>query len=303
MKTSNDFEDYELIDMSDKMKLERWKDIYLVRPDPQIIWSKKEDEKAWKLAHAKYIRSATGGGHWEIYKKIKESWQVKCNNLVFNVKPMGFKHTGVFPEQAVNWNYITKLIKQENEKRKSSSAASKVQVLNLFAYTGGATMASAASHAAVCHVDSSKGMVQWAKENIKDSKLEKEEIRYIVDDVKKFVNREIKRKNKYDIIIMDPPSYGRGSNKEVWSIEKDLEELLNLCLKILSDTPLMIMINTYTGGLCGETIATLLTKCIEENNEKLLREGSVSSYDIGIKTKSKRFILPCGITTKWESNQ
>lgn len=302
MKTSSDFKDYELIDMADKMKLERWGEIYLERPDPQIIWSKKENKKAWELSHARYIRSEKGGGHWEVKKKIKDSWQVSCGNLIFNVKPMGFKHTGVFPEQAVNWKHITDVINKENDLRKKLGINEKVKVLNLFAYTGGASLAALAAHAAVCHVDSAKGIVEWAKENVKSSKLENEEIRYIVDDVKKFVTREIKRKNKYDIIIMDPPSYGRGTNKEVWSIEKDLEELLNLCIKVLSDTPIMIMINTYTGGLSGETIATLLTKCIEENNEKFLLYGNITNYDIGLKTKSNRFILPCGITTKWEKS-
>lgn len=297
MKTSNDFLDYELIDMANKTKLERWKDVYLERPDPQIIWSKKEDESSWKLTDAKYMRSSTGGGHWEIKNKIKDVWQVKCGELVFNVKPMGFKHTGVFPEQAVNWRHIIDKINKESKDKKE-----KINVLNLFAYTGGATLAAASAHAKVCHVDSSKGMVEWAKENAKSSKVDKEEIRYIIDDVKKFVTREIKRNSKYDIIILDPPSYGRGTSKEVWSIEKDLEELLKLCVKVLSDNPIMIMINTYTGGLSGETISTLLTKCIEEENEKLLFIGEVSHYDIGLKTKSGRYILPCGITTKWEKN-
>lgn len=289
-----DFEDYELLDMSSGEKLERWKDKILIRPDPQIIWNKKKDSKMWNKADARYIRSKTGGGHWEIKNKLKDSWQIEYNDLVFNIKPMGFKHTGVFPEQAYNWNYILEKIKERKKQKKD------VKVLNLFAYTGGATLAALKAGASVCHVDSSKGMVAWAKENVISSGFKDKPVRFIVDDVIKFVKREIKRNNKYDVIIMDPPSYGRGANGEVWSIEKDLENLLELCVNLLSDNPLFILINTYTGGLSGTVISNVLNIKLNEIRSDLLKIGEISSYEIGIYSKESNMLLPCGITTKWE---
>lgn len=294
MQYVDDFIDYELLDMSDYEKLERWGKYILIRPDPQIIWSKKKIDE-WKAADARYIRSSSGGGHWEVLKKLPASWNIEYNNLKFNLKPMGFKHTGLFPEQAVNWNYIIEKIQSEKKKRKEQ-----VKVLNLFAYTGGATIAGLYAGASVCHVDSSKGMVAWAKENVKSSGLEKENVRYIVDDVVKFVEREIRRGNKYDCIIMDPPSYGRGTTGEVWSIEKDLYNLLKLVTKLLSDNPLCILVNTYTGGLSGTIIADSMMLAMKEEKEELLAIGKITTDEIGIKARDG-LVLSCGITTKWEN--
>ena len=218
MKLADNWKDYEILDMANGEKLERWKDIILVRPDPQIIWSEKQFTNKWKNANARYDRSNTGGGHWEYKNKLPESWQVKYKNLTFNIKPMGFKHTGLFPEQAVNWDWMMKKISTTIKEEKRE-----VKVLNLFAYTGGATAACLSAGASVCHVDSSKGMVAWAKENVESSGLKDRPVRYIVDDVVKFVNREIRRGNKYDAIIMDPPSYGRGTNGEVWKFEENFQ--------------------------------------------------------------------------------
>ena len=285
MRYSKDLKEYELLDMANGEKLEKWGKYILIRPDPQIVWSKKENEKLWNMAHARYIRSNTGGGHWEILKKIPNNWQIKYKDLVFNIKPMGFKHTGLFPEQAVNWDYMMDKISKKIKENKQ------VKVLNLFAYTGGATVACLKAGASVCHVDSSQGMVNWAKENVISSNLKDKSVRYIVDDVVKFVKREIRRNNKYDCIIMDPPSYGRGKNKEVWNIEKDLENLVNLCGKLLSDDPLFMMINTYTGGLSGTIISNLVTKSIEDRNIK-----KISFDEIGLKQKNTNKFLPAGIT-------
>ena len=286
MRYSKDLKEYELLDMANGEKLEKWGKYILIRPDPQIVWSKKENEKLWNMAHARYIRSNTGGGHWEILKKIPNNWQIKYKDLVFNIKPMGFKHTGLFPEQAVNWDYMMDKISKKIKENKQ------VKVLNLFAYTGGATVACLKAGASVCHVDSSQGMVNWAKENVISSNLKDKSVRYIVDDVVKFVKREIRRNNKYDCIIMDPPSYGRGKNKEVWNIEKDLENLVNLCGKLLSDDPLFMMINTYTGGLSGTIISNLVTKSVEDRNIK-----KISFDEIGLKQKNTNIFLPAGITT------
>lgn len=296
MQYVDDFIDYELFDMSDYEKLERWGKYILIRPDPQIIWSKKKTDE-WKAVDARYIRSSSGGGHWEILKKLPDSWSIEYNNLKFNLKPMGFKHTGLFPEQAVNWNYIMEKIQSEKKKRKEQ-----IKVLNLFAYTGGATVAGLYAGASVCHVDSSKGMVAWAKENVKSSGLEKENVRYIVDDVVKFVEREIRRGNKYDCIIMDPPSYGRGTTGEVWSIEKDLYNLLKLVTKVLSDNPLCILVNTYTGGLSGTIIADSMMLAMKEEKEELLAIGKITTDEIGIKARDG-LVLSCGITTKWENRR
>lgn len=292
MKLANNWKDYEILDMANGEKLERWKDIILVRPDPQIIWNEKQFPNKWKNANARYDRSNTGGGHWDYKNKLPESWQVRYKNLTFNIKPMGFKHTGLFPEQAVNWDWmIDKISKNiKNQKRE-------VKVLNLFAYTGGATVACLSAGASVCHVDSSKGMVSWAKENVESSGLKERPVRYIVDDVIKFVNREIRRGNKYDAIIMDPPSYGRGANGEVWKFEENIGELINLCMKVLSDKPLFFLINSYTTGISSMVLENLLK--INMRSNKL--RGNFENGEIGIPMTNSDLILPCGIYARWES--
>ena len=286
MNIAKDWKDYEIIDMANGEKLERWKNIKLVRPDPQIIWKDKSFPKEWNSANAVYKRSNKGGGGWDYKTKLPESWQIKYKELTFNIKPMGFKHTGLFPEQAVNWDWMINKIK--NAKRP-------IKVLNLFAYTGGASVACLYAGASVCHVDSSKGMVAWAKENVVSSKLQDKPIRYIVDDVVKFVNREIRRGNKYDAIIMDPPSYGRGASGEVWQFENNISDLIELCSNVLTDNPLFFLINSYTTGISAEVLGNLLK--LNLNNYK----GKISSGEIGLPMKNSSLILPCGIYGRWES--
>ena len=286
MNLANNWKDYEILDMANGEKLERWGDIVLIRPDPQIIWKEKTFPEKWKRANAKYNRSKTGGGSWENTSKLPKAWQIGYKNLTFNIKPMGFKHTGLFPEQAVNWDWMINKIK--NEKRE-------IKVLNLFAYTGGATVACLSAGASVCHVDSSKGMTAWAKENVISSGLEKAKVRYIVDDVVKFVSREIRRGNKYDAIIMDPPSYGRGANGEVWKFEENIYDLIKLCMNVLSDNPLFFLINSYTTGISS----TVLENVLKMNmNEKY--KGKFSAGEIGLPMTNSNLTLPCGIFTKWE---
>lgn len=288
MLIANEWKDYELIDTSNGEKLERWKDFYLLRPDPQIIWDNGNLlEKNRKVIHAHYHRSDKGGGAWENLKNIKPVWQVSYKELTFNIKQMGFKHTGLFPEQAVNWDFMMNKIK--NSKRE-------VKVLNLFAYTGGATVACLKAGASVVHVDSSRGMTDWAKENVKTNKLDSCNVRYIVDDVVKFVKREIRRGNKYDAIVMDPPSYGKGANKEVWNIEKDLFPLVELCCEILSDKPLFFIINSYTTGLSKEVFTNVLKLTVGKKYE-----GKIYSEEIGLKPKNNDITLPCGICSRFES--
>ncbi len=286
MKLAHDWNDYEILDMADGRKLERWGKYILDRPDPQVIWKEKMHPELWRCAHAKYYRSNKGGGHWENLKELPSSWQVKYKDLTFNIKQMGFKHTGLFPEQAVNWDFMINKIK--NAKRK-------IKVLNLFAYTGGATVACAYAGADVVHVDSSKGMVSWAKENIASSNLTDRYVRFIVDDVVKFVKREIRRGNKYDAIIMDPPSYGRGANGEVWNIEDNLYDLIKLCEEVLSDNPLFFLINSYTTGMSPKVLENILSLTI---NKKY--KGRISSGEVGLPTKDSTLILPCGIYGLWE---
>lgn len=286
MRYSKKMKEYELLDMADGEKLERWGEYVLIRPDPQIIWKRKQNPELWKKAHARYIRSSTGGGHWEILRKMEESWKISYQDLTFQIKPMGFKHTGLFPEQAVNWDYMIEKISNETKKGKE------VKVLNLFAYTGGASVACASAGASVCHVDSSQGMTNWAKENLAVSGLKDKKVRFLVDDVLKFVQREIRRKNQYDVIIMDPPSYGRGKNGEVWSIEKDFYHLIELCSQILSDKPLFMLVNTYTGGLSGTIIANVLGQVLSHNKVQ-----NITFDEIGLKQKNSDLFLPCGITT------
>lgn len=286
MRISNEWKDYEILDMANGEKLEKWGKYILIRPDPQIVWTKKTNPDLWKKADARYFRSKTGGGHWETYSKIDDSWSIKYKNLKFNLKPMGFKHTGLFPEQATNWDYIIQKIDSRIKNGKE------VKVLNLFAYTGGATVAALSAGASVCHVDSSQGMVNWAKENVTSSGFKDKPVRFLVDDVIKFVNREIRRGNKYDMIIMDPPSYGRGKNGEVWNIEKDLNNLLEICSKVLSSNPLAVIINTYTGGLSGTIIENVAKINFEKNKVK-----KIFHDEIGLKQKNTDLVLPCGITT------
>lgn len=284
MKLVNDFKEYQILDMNDKNKTENWNGIILKRPDPQIIWNDKEKIEQ---IDAIYHRSNKGGGNWDILnKKMPKEWQIHYHDLTFNLKLMGFKHTGLFPEQAYNWQMIQHKIKE---------AKKDVKVLNLFAYTGAASLAAAQAGASVVHVDSSRGMVDWAKENMKSSKLEDKPIRFIVDDVKKFVKREIRRGNKYDMILMDPPSFGRGANGEIWDIEKDLFELASLCVQILSDDPLLFLINSYTTGLSQTVLENILYQTIKN-------KGIISSDELGIKMHNSNLILPCGIYARWEKD-
>ncbi len=283
----NDFKDYEILDMSNGEKLERWGNILLARPDPQIIWPEKK-ENLWHNIDAHYKRSKTGGGSWQIYKKIPESWNVTYKDLKFNLKLMGFKHTGLFPEQAYNWNLIEETIL--NAKRE-------VKVLNLFAYTGAASIAALKSGASVVHVDSSRGMVDWAKENVKLNNLEDKPIRFLVDDVRKFVKRELRRGNKYDIIIMDPPSFGRGNKNEVWTIEKDLAPLIKDTIDLLSADPLLYIINSYTTGLNKIIIEDLLNLYLLPKYK-----GTIKSEELCLPVKDSNLILPCGITTHFKKN-
>lgn len=286
MDIANGWKDYEILDMANGEKLERWGNVTLIRPDPQIIWKSKSFPNKWKNVNARYNRSKTGGGSWEYNIKVPKVWQIKYKNLTFNIKPMGFKHTGLFPEQAANWDWMMNKIQKEKRE---------IKVLNLFAYTGGASVACLAAGANVCHVDSSKGMVAWAKENVNSSKLQNRPIRYIVDDVFKFVNREIRRGNVYDAIIMDPPSYGRGAKGEVWQFEENIEELVNLCTKVLSNNPLFFLINSYTTGISSTVLSNILSLNI---NKKY--KGKISCGELGLPMTNSNIILPCGIYARWE---
>ena len=285
MNLANNWKDYEILDMADGQKLERWGKVILSRPDPQIVWKDKSFPEKWKQVNATYHRSKTGGGAWEYKKQMPKEWQIKYKELVFNIKPMGFKHTGLFPEQAVNWDWMMNKIK--NEKRE-------IKVLNLFAYTGGATVACLSAGASCTHVDSSKGMVAWAKENVTSSGLQERHVRYIIDDVVKFVNREIRRGNKYDAIIMDPPSYGRGANGEVWQFENNIYDLVELCAKVLSDDPLFVLINSYTTGISSTVLSNILNLTISKKYN-----GQVESGEIGLPMTDSKLILPCGIYGRW----
>lgn len=290
MLLADRWKDYELIDASRGEKLERWGNVYLLRPDPQIVWDNGDLlEKYHSDIYAVYYRSNKGGGHWDNLKNTPSSWKIKYDDLTFNIKQMGFKHTGLFPEQAVNWDFMREKIKKSGRK---------IKVLNLFAYTGGATVACLFAGASVTHVDSSRGMVDWCKENVKSSGLENAEIRYIVDDVVKFVQREIRRGNHYDAIIMDPPSYGRGANGEVWDIEKNLNYLVKICSEVLSDEPLFFLINSYTTGLSSMVLSNILN--LNVNNKFT---GKVSCGEVGLPIKNSELVLPCGIYGRWESNE
>lgn len=285
MRVSSNWLDYELIDTSSGERLERWGDIILIRPDPQIIWNTERKNPLWRKAHAKYHRSNSGGGQWQVFKKIPDSWSLKYRDLVFNVKPMGFKHTGIFPEQAVNWDLASDIIK---------GADRQLSVLNLFGYTGCATLACLNAGAKVCHVDASKGMVQWAKENAQSSGLSDKPVRWLVDDCMKFVAREQRRSNKYDGLIMDPPSYGRGPGGEVWKLEEQLYSFLELCSTILSDDARFFILNSYTTGLPPSVMEYMLSTILVKKFG-----GSVSSSEIGLPVTDTNLILPCGNTAIW----
>ena len=289
MEIASNWKDYEILDMADGEKLERWGNIFLVRPDPQIIWKDKIYPNKWKKVNARYNRSKTGGGSWSYNSNLPKAWQIKYKDLTFNIKPMGFKHTGLFPEQAVNWDWMINKIKK---------AGREIKVLNLFAYTGGATCACLYAGASVCHVDSSKGMVSWAKENVDSSNLNDKKVRYIVDDVNKFVTREIRRGNKYDAIIMDPPSYGRGANGEVWQFENNIYDLIDLCKNVLSEKPLFFLINSYTTGISSMVLQNILNLTITKKYA-----GKVESGEIGLPMENSKLILPCGIYSRWEGQR
>lgn len=284
MRPASDWKDYEILDTSDGEKLERWKDILLIRPDPQVIWNTPRDAQ-WSRANARYLRSSSGGGHWEDASLKKREWTVDYKGLTFKISPTGFKHTGLFPEQAVNWDYMASRIRE---------AGRPVKVLNLFAYTGGATLACARAGAQVCHVDASKGMVAWARENAALSGLTEKPIRWIVDDCAKFVQREIRRGSRYDGIIMDPPSYGRGPGGEVWKLEEKIYELLELCAQLLSEDALFFLLNSYTTGLSPSVMEYLLGVTVNRRHP-----GNVSSSEIGLPVTKSGFVLPCGSTAIW----
>ena len=281
------WKDFEVIDTGDGYKLERWGKVVLLRPDPQVIWKAEKDLDKYPGLNAKYVRSETGGGKWLFKSKMPEQWTINYKELKFSIKPMGFKHTGLFPEQAVNWEIMQDLIKKANRP---------IKVLNLFAYTGGATVACLSAGAEVCHVDAAKGMVERAGENVRLSGLKDAKVRYIIDDCKKFVEREIRRGKKYDAIIMDPPSYGRGANGEVWKLETELFSFVSLCTKVLSDNPLFVLINSYTTGLQPQVLKNVLSLTV-----KNVYGGKVDAYEVGLNTNREGVILPCGNSGIWLS--
>ena len=289
MKLVHDFEEYQLLDMNNGEKYEEWGKYHLVRPDPQIIFGDEFMKRKW-LYDARYIRSNTGGGAWDIKnKQFPSQFLISYQDMHFNLKLMGFKHTGLFPEQAYNWNYIRSKIKKADRK---------VSVLNLFAYTGAVSIASLMEGASVVHVDASRGMIDWAKENVKSNHLEEKEIHFFVDDVVKFVKREIRRENKYDIIVMDPPSFGRGSKKEVWNIEKNLYSLVEDCTKLLSDDPILFLINSYSTGVSKTILEDILHLTVGKK-----QKGYISSDELGIPMKNSNLVLPCGIYGRWEKEE
>ncbi|WP_211744919.1 class I SAM-dependent methyltransferase [Paenibacillus sp. Marseille-Q4541] len=287
MYAAQDWKDYEVIDTGGGEKLERWGDIILRRPDPQIIWPLKKETGAWRDVHGHYHRSSSGGGSWDMKKTIPDRWTISYDQLKFYIKPTSFKHTGLFPEQAANWRWMMDKIQ---------NAGRPISVLNLFAYTGGATVASAYAGASVVHVDAAKGMVQWAKENIQLSGLADRPVRFITDDVFKFVQREQRRGNRYDAIIMDPPSYGRGPNGETWKLEQNLYPFLESCTEILSDNPLFMLINSYTTGISPTVLSNMLNMTMTEKYG-----GEISAGEIGLPITQSGMTLPCGILGRWES--
>lgn len=293
MWLADQWNDYEVIDCSKGEKLERWGDYLLVRPDPQVIWDTPKKEKGWRKMNGHYHRSSKGGGEWEFFQLPKE-WTIQYSlpinkKLTFHLKPFSFKHTGLFPEQAANWNWFSQLIAN------AVSKGRQVKILNLFAYTGGATLAAAAAGASVTHVDASKGMVTWAKENAISSGLKDAPIRWLVDDCVKFVEREIRRGNHYDAIIMDPPSYGRGPKGEIWKIEESVYPLIQLCSQILTDNPLFFLINSYTTGLQPAVLSYMISTVLGTAN------GTVTASEIGLPVSSNGLVLPCGASGRYEA--
>ncbi len=288
MRVADRFVDYELLDTSGGERLERWGDIILIRPDPQIIWNTEKKDKRWFSAHARYIRSQKGGGNWEVYKNLPERWNIKYDNLSFNVRTMGFKHTGVFPEQATNWDFATDIIRKSDRE---------LSVINLFGYTGCATLACASAGARVCHVDASKGMVQWARDNAQESGLSDKPIRWLVDDCIKFVKRELRRGNRYDGIIMDPPSYGRGPGGEVWKLEEEIYSFIELSAQLLSQDAKFFILNSYTAGLSPSVMHYILSSVIVPK-----MGGRVTCDEIGLPVTSTGLVLPCGSTAIWQKD-
>ena len=284
MRFTQDWQDYELLDCSGGERLERWGDVVLIRPDPQVIWNTPKENPYWHKADARYVRSREGGGHWECRRRLPESWNINYKELRFKISPTGFKHTGLFPEQAVNWDMM---------REKIAGAGRSIKVLNLFAYTGAATLAAASAGACVCHVDAAKGMVHWARENAELSSLSEKPVRWIVDDCAKFVERENRRGNTYDAIIMDPPSYGRGPGGEVWKLEDQIFDLVKLCTGVLSDDPLFFLLNSYTTGLSASTMAYVLGVNMQKFG------GSVSAEEIGLPVTATGMTLPCGSSAIW----
>ena len=284
MWIADKWKDYEVIDTSDGEKLERWGDYILVRPDPQGIWKSDKKAAGWKKMNGHYHRSKAGGGEWEFFD-LPEEWQISYGDLRFNLKPFSFKHTGLFPEQAVNWDWFSNKIREANRP---------VKVLNLFAYTGGATLSAAAAGASVTHVDASKGMVNWAKENAASSGLSDRPVRWLIDDCVKFVEREIRRGNKYDAIIMDPPSYGRGPKGEIWKIEDSIYPFIELTMNILSDDPLFFLVNSYTTGLQPAVLTYMLNMTVGKRFG-----GNVESSEIGLPVSGNGLVLPCGASGRW----
>ncbi len=286
MWLSDEWKDYEVLDTADGDKLERWGEYFFIRPDPQIIWPKKINPSMWNKANAKYQRSRKGGGEWNYLKgKLPEKWNITYKDLKFVIKPTGFKHMGIFPEQAANWDFIQDKIKSENRK---------IKVLNLFGYTGGATLAALKAGASVCHVDASKGIMAWCKENVELNGLSGDRIRYIVDDAAKFVAREIKRGNKYDAVIMDPPSYGRGPGGEVWTLEDKIYSLTSLLSEVLSDNPSFFIINSYTTGLAPSVIGNILKMTVMDKFG-----GEVEAGELALPVGTSEYVLPCGSTARW----
>ena len=284
MWIADGWKDYEVLDTSGGEKLERWGDYLLVRPDPQVIWNTKKENPGWKKKNGHYHRSSKGGGEWEFFH-LPEQWEINYKDLTFRLKPFSFKHTGLFPEQATNWDWFGDLIRRANRP---------IKVLNLFAYTGGATLAAAAAGASVTHVDASKGMVNWAKENAAVSGLSDKPIRWLVDDCTKFVEREIRRGNHYDAIIMDPPSYGRGPKGEIWKIEESVYPLIKLCAQLLTDKPLFFLVNSYTTGLQPAVLRYMIATALEKY------DGTVTADEIGLPVSSNGLVLPCGASGRFE---
>ena len=285
MRAAKNWVDYELLDASAGERLERWGEFILIRPDPQVVWDTPKTHPMWKRAHARYHRSNTGGGHWETLRTLPDRWQITYGDLRFNLKPRGFKHTGLFPEQAVNWEDMADAIRH---------AGRPIKVLNLFGYTGGATLACLEAGAHVTHVDASRGMVSWGRENAVESGLADRPMRWLVDDCGKFVQREQRRGNKYDAILMDPPSYGRGPNGEVWKLEEQIFPLVRDCVSLLSDTPLFFYINSYTTGLSPSVMQYILHALIPEH-----LGGTIDADEIGLPVSANGWVLPCGSTARW----